>query len=121
MQNSKRKTSDKLRFRSPYSLEECQTRLEAYTEPTEFGLWKERTRIRVRTWLDDEDTALFRIHLMPKGSLQWQIPHPAVNVTGKLFRQADGTTAVEIEIATTHCDLLVTMPLRLAFGSDQPH
>lgn len=98
MQNSKRKTPDSLRFLSSYSLEECRSQLERKTQPMEAGFCKDRTRIQVQTWLDDADSARFRINLMPRGTLQIQISHPAVNITGKLFRQADGTTAVEFDI-----------------------
>lgn len=87
---------DTYQFVSPYSLEECRTRLERRTQPTETGLWKGATRLRVRIWVVDAETAQFVVNELPRGDRQLQIPNPAIRVCGTLYRQADGTTAVEM-------------------------
>lgn len=88
-------------FISPFSLENCISRLNSRTEKPTLWAWKGETRLQAEVWKTDHDAAGFRVYRAPKSSMQIGFGASFTSARGALFRQADGTTAVLVEAKTS--------------------
>lgn len=88
-------------FISPFSLENCISRLNSRTEKLTLWAWKGETRLQADVWKTDSDSAGFRVYRAPKSSMQFGFGASFTSARGAMFRQADGTTAVLVEAKTS--------------------
>src|SRR5689334_4789932 len=88
-------------FISPFSLENCISRLTSRTEKPTLWAWKGETRLQADVWKIDDDSAGFQVFNAPKSSLQLQWGTSTTSARGAMFRQADGTTTILVEAKTS--------------------
>ena len=88
-------------FISPFSLENCISRLESRTEKPTRWAWNGETRVKTEVWKIDNDSAGFKVYKAAKSSLQLDLGSGVISAKGAMFRQADGTTTVLVKAGTT--------------------
>ncbi len=88
-------------FNSPFSLENCISRLMSRSEKPTLWAWKGETRLQADVWKIDDDSAGFQVYKAPKSSMQFQFGTSTTSARGAMFRQADGTTTILVEAKTS--------------------
>lgn len=88
-------------FISPFSLENCISRLNSRSEKTTLWAWRGATRLQANVWKTDDDSAGFQVYKAPKSAMEFQWGSSVTSARGAMFRQADGTTTVLVEAKTS--------------------